>query len=83
MMRANICAWGSSAGIRIPKTVMQQVGMEIGDAFEMKVSGDTVMLRPYRAKYKLADLLKECDLNAPAPDLDGWDNMKPIGQEVL
>jgi len=82
-MRANVCAWGTSAGIRIPKAVMQQVGLTIGDAFDMKVSGKTVVLRPYRTKYTLTDLLKECDLNAPPPDLEWWDAMKPIGQEIL
>jgi len=59
------------------------VGLEIGDAFEMKVSGDTLVLRPYRSKYKLADLLQQCDLNAPAPDLEWWDSMPPVGQEIL
>jgi len=82
-MRANICAWGTSAGIRIPKAVMQQVGLRIGDAFDMKVSGNTVLLRPYRSKYTLTDLLNECDLDAPPPDLEWWDNMKPTGKEVL
>jgi len=81
-MRANVCAWGASAGIRIPKAVMQQVGLNIGDAFDMKVSGDTLVLRPYRNKYRLSDLLKECDLNAPPPDLGWWDNMPSAGQEA-
>jgi len=82
-MRTNVCAWGASAGIRIPKAVMQQVGLSIGDAFEMKVSGDTLVLRPYRSKYTLAGLLKQCDLDAPPPELDGWDDMAPVGQEIL
>jgi len=82
-MRANLCAWGTSAGIRIPKAVMQQVGLKIGDAFDMKVSGNTLVLKPCRAKYKLSDLLKECDLNAPPPNLHDWDNMPPAGGEIL
>jgi len=82
-MQAKVCAWGTSAGIRIPKAVLQQVGLQVGDAFDMKVSGNTLLLRPYRQRYRLSDLISQCDLNAPAPDLTEWDNMKPVGQEVL
>jgi len=82
-MRANVCAWGASAGIRIPKAVMQQVGLTIGDAFDMKVSGDTLVLRPYRSRYTLAGLLSACDLDASPPELDWWDNMAPVGEEIL
>jgi len=82
-MQAKVCAWGASAGIRIPKAVLQQVGLEVGDAFEMKVSGNTLVLRPTRRRYRLSDLMQQCDLNAPAPNLDEWDNMQPVGQEVL
>jgi len=83
MMRANVGLWGSSAGIRIPKAVMQQVGLKIGDAFEMKVSGKTVVLQPYRSRYKLADLVNACNLDAPPPDLGWWDDMRPAGEEIL
>jgi len=37
----------------------------------------------YRQGYRLSDLISQCDLNAPAPDLGEWDKMKPAGQEVL
>jgi len=82
-MQAKICAWGASSGIRIPKTVLQQVGLEVGDAFDMQVSGDTLLLRPARPRYRLSDLIEQCDLNVPAPDFADWDNMKPAGNEVL
>ncbi len=36
-----------------------------------------------RKKYKLADLLAECDPNAPMPeDLVEWDRMIPVGKEI-
>ena len=36
-----------------------------------------------RKKYKLAELLAECDPSAPPPRLDGWDEMVPVGKEIL
>jgi antitoxin ChpS len=54
-----------------------------GDAFEPpRVTGDIAALRVVRPRYKLADLLAQCDPDAPPPRLDEWDHMKPAGQEV-
>lgn len=36
-----------------------------------------------RRKYKLVELLAECDPSAPLPRVDGWDEMKPVGKEIL
>jgi len=82
-VKTNVCAWGTSAGIRIPKPVLEQLGLGVGDAFDMKISGQTLTLRPYRSRYRMTDLIKQCDLNAPPPDIDWWDGMKSAGQEIL
>ena len=34
-------------------------------------------------KYKLAELLAECDPSAPLPRVDGWDEMVPVGKEII
>lgn len=37
-----------------------------------------------RPKYKLSELVAECDLNAPVPDeLRHWEAMEPVGREVI
>ena len=36
-----------------------------------------------RKKYKLAELLAECDPSAPPLRVDGWDEMVPVGKEIL
>jgi len=53
------------------------------DVFTMDVSSQTAEFRPHHSKYTLAQLLKECDLNAPPSNLDAWDTMRPVGQEML
>ncbi|MEE4461179.1 PbsX family transcriptional regulator, partial [Azotobacter chroococcum] len=33
--------------------------------------------------YKLADLMAQCDLNAPEPaELAAWNSMQPVGREA-
>jgi len=80
-MKLNIQKWGNSAAVRLPSVMLAQLGVKVGDAFDAKVSANAVTLRVAKPRYKLADLLAECDLNAPPPDLDWWDNAKPVGRE--
>jgi len=81
-MQVQIQMWGNSAGVRIPKAVMEQIGAQIGETFDAVVYQDALVLRPAKRRYKLADLLAQCDKNAPAPDLGAWDDVNPVGQEV-
>ena len=36
-----------------------------------------------RKKFTLVELLAECDPSAPPPRIDGWDEMVPVGKEIL
>ena len=36
-----------------------------------------------RRKYNLDELLAECDLNAPLPQIEGWDEIMLVGREIL
>jgi len=36
-----------------------------------------------RPKYTLDELLLQCDLSAPAPDLDFWYEMDAVGNEKI
>ena len=37
----------------------------------------------HRKKYKLVALLAECDPSSPLPRVDGWDEMVPVGKEII
>ena len=80
IMKLNIQKWGNSAAIRLPATMLAQLGASIGDAIEV----DPASLKVAKPKYKLADLLAQCDKNAPPPaDMVAWDAMAPVGREVI
>lgn len=34
-------------------------------------------------KYTLDELLAQCDPDAPSPRVPGWDDMEPVGKEIL
>lgn len=36
-----------------------------------------------RKKYKIEDLLAECHPDAPHPRVEGWDEMPPVGKEII
>jgi antitoxin ChpS len=57
----------------------------IGDVLMLDASADVITLKPAKAKphYRLADLMAECDLNAPEPaELAKWNAMHPAGREA-
>lgn len=79
-MKLNIQKWGNSAAIRLPAAMLSQIGAAIGDAVEL----DPTALKVAKPKYKLADLLDQCDENASPPaDVAAWDAMAPVGNEVI
>ncbi len=44
-MKLNITQWGNSAALRLPATLLAQLGVKVGDAFEADVSKDKLVLR--------------------------------------
>jgi len=81
-MQLHIQKWGNSAGVRLPKALIDQLGAQVGGTLEATVHDDTMVLRAGRRRYKLADLLAQCDSSAPAVELGAWDDINPVGQEV-
>lgn len=79
-MKLNIQKWGNSAAIRLPVAMLTQIGASIGDAVEV----DPQAFRVAKPKYKLADLLAQCNKNAPAPaEMASWESMTSVGAEIL
>ena len=61
-MIATISKWGNSQGLRLPKAVMDNLHIEIGDQVNIVVVNKTVVLEPIvnsPVKYKLKDLLNQ------------------------
>ena len=73
--------WGNSAAVRLPKEIISQLGLEIGDELETEIQGQTIVIKAAkRLKYKLSDLLAE--MPDGIPRVEGWDEMPDVGMEV-
>jgi len=82
MLKLNIQKWGNSAGVRLPSSILAQLGAKVGDSLSVSVSGDKAVLCLAKPHYTLKELLAQCDEKAFPPKLEWWDELKPVGQEV-
>lgn len=59
-MRAQVQKWGNSLGLRIPKPLAQDAGVEQGSDVEMSISDGCLIIAPVRKrKLRLKDLLRD------------------------
>ena len=61
-MASTVQKWGNSLGIRIPKSIAEQVDLKNGTEIEFQTDGGVLTVRPrrkLRRKCKLADLLAQ------------------------
>jgi antitoxin MazE len=57
-MVTKIKKWGNSLGLRIPKSVAKEAGVEDGSDVDISLEEDRIVIRTLnRTKYKLSDLL--------------------------
>ncbi|QXH35087.1 AbrB/MazE/SpoVT family DNA-binding domain-containing protein [Pseudomonas muyukensis] len=85
LMQIKIQQWGNSAAIRIPSTVLKQMRLEVGATLSLDTAGESMVLKPVRAKpkYTLEELMAQCDLNAPEPeDMAAWNSLSAVGREM-
>lgn len=82
-MELSIQKWGNSAAVRLPATLLSQLGVALGDKLSVNMQPEGLVLRAARKSYSLADLMAQCDLNASPPaDMAEWERAKPVGNEV-
>lgn len=85
-MRLKIQRTGNSSGIRFPAQLLKELGMKIGDSFEMEQVGEELRLKPVRTKpeYDIEELAARCDPAAAVPaGLSAWSTLVPVGRECL
>jgi antitoxin MazE len=49
--------WGNSLGVRLPKSLAQQIGVTAGQTVSVTAEGDRLIVRAAPAKWRLEDLL--------------------------
>jgi len=60
-MTAIISKWENSQGLRLPKSVVKDLNLAIGDELKIITKGNKVILEPvtHKKKYNIHDLVKK------------------------
>ena len=64
-MTATISKWGNSQGLRVPKDVMKDLNLSVGDKVKIFVENHKIIIEPIREERKTHDIN---DLVAQIPD---------------
>lgn len=79
-MKTKAQKWGNSLAVRLPRPVVQQVGIKPDDSLEIQVSKGRVVLTPAAApEYRLGELLKKVTKKNIHRETD-WG--RPRGKEI-
>jgi antitoxin component of MazEF toxin-antitoxin module len=78
-MQTHIGKWGASCAIRLPKMVVETLGLHPGEAVTLTIKDDSLVLHKSRPKYNLAELVRQMkSKNMP----ESFDDA-PMGEEIL
>jgi len=82
MLIATVKKWGDDLVVILPPELRQELHLSEGSRLEMQPDQGGVKVR--RSKYTLKELLDQCDFSLPMSDEDrAWDQMKPVGREII
>lgn len=75
-MRVQIAKWGNSTALRIPKSIVEELGLKPGQEVELVVEGREARLKPVRPLpcYRIEDLVAEMRRLGPEnePHFEDW-----------
>jgi antitoxin MazE len=79
-MHVTASRWGNSLGVRIPKEIVQQVGLAPGASLEIEARGDQIVISLPKRRYRLEDLLVGM---TPEAMHDAFDWGPDVGREII
>ncbi len=85
-MHMTIKKWGNSLATRIPKAVVESIGLHLDQEVDIEAVKGKIIITPIKKEmreYKLDDLLSQCkpeSIKLDAEDKE-WLNAKPVGRE--
>ena len=86
-MEMTIKKWGNSLATRIPKAIVDSVGLKIDQEIGIEAVDGKIIITPKKRikEYSLDDLLKGCSPEAMRLDLEDqeWIHGKPVGKEII
>ena len=75
--------WGNSNAIRLPKTILDKVGIAPTDKeVAVIVTSDSIMIKPKKAKSRLEQMFEGYDTDQPYP-FEIVNKGKPVGNELI
>jgi len=80
MDQVAIRSWGNSQGIRIPKEILNRLGLKVSDILDIAVEKDTIIMKKSFVHRSFEDRLAEYDGKISVADFD-WG--EPAGREML
>ncbi|MCP1652301.1 AbrB/MazE/SpoVT family DNA-binding domain-containing protein [Pseudomonas nitroreducens] len=82
-MKTTIRAIGNSQGITIPKPLLAELGVSLGDPVDVSFKDQALLVTKAATEYDLNTLVAQCDLEAPEPpDIHCWRTSAPVGNEA-
>jgi len=82
-LKTTIRAIGNSQGITIPKPLLAELGVSLGDPVDVSFKDQTLVVTKVASEYDLSTLIAQCDLDAPEPpDIHPWRTATPLGNEA-
>ncbi len=78
MLTQKVSLWGNSLGVRLPQTIIQQMGLKQGDLVAISTEGNKIILSPARPRYNLDELLQDVTPDMQHNEMD-WG--EPAGEE--
>lgn len=80
MEKVTLKNWGNSMGIRIPKSILQELDLNVDDILNISVCDDSIVLRKSFRHKSFEERLAEYDGQITTIDFD-WGN--PVGGELF
>ena len=84
-MQMTIKKWGNSLATRIPKAVVDSIGLHLNQEVEIEAVNGKIIITPAKTiEYNLEELLRQCKPETMALSLEDqeWINSQPLGKEV-
>lgn len=79
-MNVRVVRWGNSLGLRIPKSLAEEVGVEAGSEVDVAVAAGDLVVKPVRRRrYDLRELVRNI---TPTNLHSSVDTGGPVGREV-
>lgn len=83
-MDVMIRKYGNSSVVVLPPALMRDLGLEVGASFSMHSNSDGVITLAPKKRYRLEDLVAQCNKRAKPPaDMAAWDTMPSVGRERI